>query len=46
MSRLKSYTPTMWAVVVAQLVERAFPIPEVCSLDQDIGIFYNEHIHY
>jgi len=33
-----------WAVVVAQLVERLLPIPEVCGSDPVIGKNYIEHL--
>ena len=34
-----------WAVVVAQLVERLLPIPEVRCSNTVIEIFYNEHLN-
>ena len=33
-----------WAVVVAQLVERSLPIPEVRGSNPVIGKFYTEHL--
>ena len=34
-----------WAVVVAQLVERSLPTPEVCRLNPDIGKLYITHTY-
>ena len=34
-----------WAVVVAQLVERSLPTPEVYRLNPDIGKLYNTHTY-
>ena len=39
-SKQKSYDKKLWnieAVVVAQLIEQSFPIPEVCSSNPVIG---------
>ena len=33
-----------WEVVVAQLVERLLPIPEICSSNPVIGKIYIEHL--
>ena len=33
-----------WAVVVAQLVERSLPTPEVCGSNPATAIFYIKHL--